>query len=82
VAVAPHLLPDISAQLALCLAEPTMVEDVEDASWASLGVLAQPSGVELSAVATADTGPGHGLALEPARVRGAEPIRPPTINQP
>jgi L-alanine-DL-glutamate epimerase-like enolase superfamily enzyme len=81
VAVAPHLLPDISAQLALCLAEPTMVEDVEDASWASLGVLAQPSGVELSAVATADTGPGHGLVLEPDRIRGAEPIRPPMTSR-
>jgi L-alanine-DL-glutamate epimerase-like enolase superfamily enzyme len=62
VPVAPHLLPDLSAQLALVLPLPALVEDVEDASLAALGVLAAPSGVELrESRATADTGPGHGL---------------------
>jgi len=68
-AVAPHLLPDLSGQLALCLPEPTVVEEVEDASFAALGVLAEPSGVtiadgELRAV----TGPGHGLVFAPDRL--------------
>jgi L-alanine-DL-glutamate epimerase-like enolase superfamily enzyme len=71
VAVAPHLLPDISAQLAMCLDQETMVEDVEDASWERLGILARPSGVTLGATATVDTGPGHGLTLSPASALGA-----------
>jgi L-alanine-DL-glutamate epimerase-like enolase superfamily enzyme len=36
----PHLLPDLSGQLACCLPLEPMVEDVEDASFAALGVLA------------------------------------------
>ena len=40
--VMPHLLPELSGQLALTLAEPTLVEDVEDASFEQLGVLAGP----------------------------------------
>jgi L-alanine-DL-glutamate epimerase-like enolase superfamily enzyme len=72
--VAPHLLADISAQLAMCLDGPTMVEDVEDSSWEALGVLAGPSGVDLGAEVTVETGPGHGLRLEPWRVPGAESI--------
>jgi L-alanine-DL-glutamate epimerase-like enolase superfamily enzyme len=71
-AVAPHLLPDISAQLALCLPDATMIEDVEDASWQALGVLARPSGVELGSTVRADTGPGHGLSFAPWLVAGAE----------
>lgn len=64
VPVAPHLLPDLSGQLALCLPGVTMVEDVEDASFAALGALTRPSGVEVKAGRlTADTGPGHGLAF-------------------
>jgi L-alanine-DL-glutamate epimerase-like enolase superfamily enzyme len=39
----PHLLPDLSGQLALALAEETLVEDVEDASFDSLGLLAEPA---------------------------------------
>lgn len=41
--VAPHLLPDVSGLLALCLPEETWVEDVEDASFEALGVLDRPA---------------------------------------
>jgi L-alanine-DL-glutamate epimerase-like enolase superfamily enzyme len=62
VPVAPHLLPDLSGQLALTLPLPAMVEDVEDASFAALGALTGPSGVRIvNGTLTADTGPGHGL---------------------
>ena len=44
----PHLLPELSGQLALTMAEPTLVEDVEDASFEQLGVLAGPSPVRVS----------------------------------
>ncbi|UKA63266.1 mandelate racemase/muconate lactonizing enzyme family protein [Arthrobacter sp. FW306-04-A] len=43
--VMPHLLPELSGQLALTLAEPTLVEDVEEASFEQLGILAGPSPV-------------------------------------
>ena len=43
--LAPHLLPELSAQLAFALPETTWVEDVEDALFDSLGALSTPSGV-------------------------------------
>jgi L-alanine-DL-glutamate epimerase-like enolase superfamily enzyme len=46
--VAPHLLPDLSGQLALCLPDEVWVEDVEDASFAALGLLERPP-VEITA---------------------------------
>lgn len=73
VPVMPHLLPDLSGQLAMCLPRPAMVEDVDDASFAALGALARPSGVTIDGgVLRADTRPGHGLAfhldhLEPVK---------------
>jgi L-alanine-DL-glutamate epimerase-like enolase superfamily enzyme len=42
VPVYPHLLPELSGQLALALPLPCMVEEVEDASLAALGLLAEP----------------------------------------
>lgn len=64
VGVAPHLLPELSGQLALTLPEPTLVEDVEDASFAALGCLAEPSGVVIdNARLTAATAPGLGLSF-------------------
>ncbi|GAA4047127.1 mandelate racemase/muconate lactonizing enzyme family protein [Nonomuraea soli] len=42
VPVYPHLLMELSGQLALCLRDPVMVEHVEDASLAELGLLAEP----------------------------------------
>ena len=52
-AVHPHLLPELSGQLALCLrSEPgvlePMAEDVEDAGFAQLGALADPSPVRIA----------------------------------
>ncbi|MFC3996318.1 mandelate racemase/muconate lactonizing enzyme family protein [Nocardiopsis sediminis] len=62
VPVAPHLLPELSTQLALCVPLVSMVEDIDRASFAALGALTHPSGVRIRAGwATSDTGPGHGL---------------------
>ena len=73
VPVAPHLLPDLSGQLALCLPDTTMVEDVEDASFAALGALASPSGVAITdGVLRAQTGPGHGLVFATDRLEAMD----------
>ncbi|MFB4266059.1 mandelate racemase/muconate lactonizing enzyme family protein [Nonomuraea sp. GTA35] len=48
VPVYPHLLGEVSGQLALALPLPVMAEDVEDASFARLGLLAEPYPVEIS----------------------------------
>lgn len=62
--VMPHLLPDISGQLALGLPLPAMVEDIDEGSFAALGALSQPSGVTVTGnTMTAETGPGHGLVF-------------------
>ncbi|MET0806988.1 MAG: mandelate racemase/muconate lactonizing enzyme family protein [Lacisediminihabitans sp.] len=45
--LAPHLLPELSARLALAMPETTWVEDVEDAGFGALGALAEPSGVTI-----------------------------------
>jgi L-alanine-DL-glutamate epimerase-like enolase superfamily enzyme len=67
VPIAPHLLPDLSGQLALTLPLEPWVEDIEDASLSALGALASPSGVWIAdGVLTADTTPGHGLSFTPA----------------
>ncbi len=64
VTVAPHLLPELSGQLALTLPEPTLVEDVEDASFTALGCLAAPSAVTMAGGRlTAGTRPGLGLTF-------------------
>ena len=42
--LAPHLLPELSGQLALTLPGRTWVEDVEDAGFADLGALVEPTG--------------------------------------
>jgi L-alanine-DL-glutamate epimerase-like enolase superfamily enzyme len=62
--VMPHLLPDLSGQLAMGLPLPGMVEDIDEGSFAALGTLSQPSGVTVTGgTLTADTGPGHGLVF-------------------
>lgn len=63
----PHLLPELSGQLAMTLpvgpgaAEP-MVEDVEDAGFAALGALADPSPVAVAAGILTET-PHVGLGI-------------------
>ncbi|WP_245861468.1 mandelate racemase/muconate lactonizing enzyme family protein [Microbacterium aurantiacum] len=44
----PHLLPELSGQLALTLAGDPMAEDVEDAGFGALGALADPSPVMIA----------------------------------
>ncbi|MFC7331126.1 mandelate racemase/muconate lactonizing enzyme family protein [Marinactinospora rubrisoli] len=62
VPVAPHLLPELSAQLAVCVPLAAMVEDIDRASFGALGALAGPSGVRVrDGYADVATGPGHGL---------------------
>jgi L-alanine-DL-glutamate epimerase-like enolase superfamily enzyme len=47
VRLAPHLLPELSAQLAFALPAETWVEDVEDAGFDDLGALIAPSGITI-----------------------------------
>jgi L-alanine-DL-glutamate epimerase-like enolase superfamily enzyme len=62
VPVMPHLLPELSGQLACCVPLPAMVEDVEDASFAALGVLAGPSPVTVAGgLLRVGEHRGHGL---------------------
>lgn len=64
VRIAPHLLPDLSGQLAATLTEPCWVEDVEDAGFEALGILAEPSPVQITgAWAHLTEKPGLGLDL-------------------
>lgn len=71
-AVHPHLLPELSGQLALCLrpvdgVAETMVEDVEDAGFGALGALRDPAPVVIrDGVLTEEPHDGIGL-----RFRGA-----------
>lgn len=62
VEVAPHLLPELSAQLAFVLPETTWVEDVEDAGFADLGALVRASGVRVEG-GWASGGPDLGLGM-------------------
>jgi L-alanine-DL-glutamate epimerase-like enolase superfamily enzyme len=68
--LAPHLLIDLSAQLALALPGEVEVEDVEDADFTAIGALASPSPIELHgtrAVSSSAPGPGLGLDFIPSR---------------
>ncbi|GAA2459771.1 mandelate racemase/muconate lactonizing enzyme family protein [Actinomadura vinacea] len=65
----PHLLPDISGQLACCLPMPAMVEDVEDASFADLGLLAEPYPVRIEGgLLRPGDHSGHGIRFDPAKL--------------
>jgi L-alanine-DL-glutamate epimerase-like enolase superfamily enzyme len=62
--VAPHLLPDISGQLAMALPLRPYVEDIDHGSFAALGALAAPSGVEVTGdTLRAAPAAGHGLVF-------------------
>ncbi|QFG23242.1 mandelate racemase/muconate lactonizing enzyme family protein [Actinomadura sp. WMMB 499] len=56
VPVHPHLLTELSGQLALALHHPAMVELVEDASLTDLGLLAGPPPVEIAGAELRATG--------------------------
>ncbi|RLK52458.1 mandelate racemase/muconate lactonizing enzyme family protein [Microbacterium telephonicum] len=61
-ALHPHLLPELSGQLALTLDQEVMVEDVEDAGFGDLGALADPSPVRIAAGTVTEL-PHAGLGL-------------------
>lgn len=62
VELAPHLLPDLSAQLAFALPERSWIEDVEDAGFERLGALSEPAAVTV-ADGWATAAPALGLGL-------------------
>ncbi|WP_018637636.1 mandelate racemase/muconate lactonizing enzyme family protein [Parafrankia elaeagni] len=72
--LAPHLLLEVSGQLALALRQETAVEDVEDAGFGQLGALMSDSPVSVGAARVRFIpAPGLGIAFRPA----AEPAGPP-----
>ena len=60
--LAPHLLPELSAQLAFALPDPVRIEDVEDARFEQLGALAEPTGLRFHD-GVVEGGPALGLGL-------------------
>jgi L-alanine-DL-glutamate epimerase-like enolase superfamily enzyme len=63
VPVMPHLLPDISGQLALCLPMRSFVEDIDQGSFAALGALVRPAVTVTGDSLRVDRRPGHGLGF-------------------
>ncbi len=59
--VMPHLLPDISGQLARCLPMQAFVEDIDHGSFADLGALTRPAFVVAGDSLRVEPGTGHGL---------------------
>ncbi len=70
VEVAPHLLPELSAQLAFALPETRLVEDVEDAGFAQLGALVEAPGLRIED-GWVTGGPPEGLGIRFADERTA-----------
>lgn len=60
VELAPHLLPELSGQLALALPETTWVEDIDDAGFYDLGALTTPTGMTITG---GQISGGHGSGL-------------------
>jgi len=60
--LAPHLLPEVSAQLTFALDRACWVEDVEDARFSSLGALAEEPALEF-AEGWVSGGPRRGLGI-------------------
>lgn len=70
VPVYPHLLPELSGQLACTTPLPCLVEEVEDASFARLGALREPSPVAVEGGTLRLTGrPGIGLRFDEQRLQ-------------
>jgi L-alanine-DL-glutamate epimerase-like enolase superfamily enzyme len=70
--LAPHLLLDLSGQLALALGAETSVEDVEEASFEALGLITSPSPIEIvdaRARLGAHARPGLGLEFTSTGIR-------------
>lgn len=64
--LAPHLITDLSAQLAATIGEPVWVEEVEDTSFASLGLVTEPTPVTRSdGKLIIEERPGLGLTFAP-----------------
>jgi L-alanine-DL-glutamate epimerase-like enolase superfamily enzyme len=77
VELAPHLLLELSAQLALALPGEHLVESVEDASFAELDVLATPSPVAVEGNAVRTTGQaGLGIRFTHDRADAAASAHP------
>lgn len=74
VQVAPHLLPELSAQLAFTMCDEVWVEDVEDAGFADLGALVRSTGIRIEG-GRATGGPSAGLGLEFAERPGVQESR-------
>ncbi|WP_136706415.1 mandelate racemase/muconate lactonizing enzyme family protein [Agromyces sp. H66] len=73
--IAPHLLLELSAQLALTLPGHHLVEAVEDASFEALGALAAPSPVAVDAARVRTTGqPGLGIRFADDRTDAAASV--------
>lgn len=62
VGLAPHLLPELSAQLAFTLPEAVWIEDVEDAAFTALSALSEDAGLTF-ADGWVSGGPERGLGL-------------------
>ena len=62
VELAPHLLPELSAQVAFALPEQSWIEDVEDAGFAALGALSETARLAVSN-GWITGGPSLGLGL-------------------
>jgi L-alanine-DL-glutamate epimerase-like enolase superfamily enzyme len=77
VALAPHLLLELSTQLALALPGEHLVESVEDASFEALDALAEPSPVAVSGATASTTGrPGLGIRFTSEQTDAAASARP------
>jgi L-alanine-DL-glutamate epimerase-like enolase superfamily enzyme len=77
IALAPHLLLELSAQLALALPGEPLVESVEDASFEALGALAEPSPVSVAGATVSTTGhPGLGIRFTSEQADAAASARP------
>ncbi|WP_448003563.1 mandelate racemase/muconate lactonizing enzyme family protein [Agromyces bauzanensis] len=75
VALAPHLLLELSAQLALTLPGEHLVESVEDASFEALGALAAPSPVTVHGARVRTTAqPGLGIRFADDRADAAASV--------
>ncbi|MBM7503902.1 mandelate racemase/muconate lactonizing enzyme family protein [Agromyces aurantiacus] len=75
--LAPHLLLEVSAQLALALPGEHLVEAVEDASFEALGALAEASPVAVAGATVSTTGrPGLGVRFTSEQADVAASARP------